>query len=453
MSSFGSVESVEQSSAATLLPSSDMDVVQAPVKESWEHFNNRQRWALVFILFLIASSGAIDRAVMAILLEPIKQELHVSDTALGLLTGVAFGILYAILGMPIARYADRGDRRLLITVSVALWSIFTVGCGFARSFLQLFLMRIGVGVGEAGGTGAPLMSLLSDYFPPHHRARAVGVIQMSTVIGAVLGLIVGSVITQYYGWRTTFIAAGLPGVLLALIAGFALREPRARTAFAVSNTGGETLGQAFRVLIKKPTFMNATLAFLCFNFVANGALSFSAAYVVRVLHKPVAESGLASGILSIVSVLAGNAMGGVLADRLSKRDMAWLCRIPGYGMIITFPFYAAAFLVHGLISYITLSTIAAVVMLGSLPPIITTLLVVVGKPRRATGFTIAQMSASILGVTAGPIVTGMLSDGLAHFIGPVEGLRWAMVLSLMAFLPTGWFMLRASRTINADLEL
>ncbi len=128
---------------------------------SWEFFNDRQRWLLVIVLFLVSSCGAIDRAIIIILLEPIKLEFHVSDTALGLLSGVAFGTFYAILGVPLGRYADRGDRRLLITASVGLWSILTTACGWVGSFLHLFLMRIGVGIGEAGGTGPPVMSLIA----------------------------------------------------------------------------------------------------------------------------------------------------------------------------------------------------------------------------------------------------------------------------------------------------
>lgn len=452
MSASGSVEAPECSSFDAPPIGSDAGAAP-PQRNSWDHFNGRQRWMLVFVLFLIASSGAVDRGIIAILLEPIKREYHLSDTALGLLTGVAFGIFYAILGLPIARYADRGDRRLLISVSVGLWSLFTAACGWSRSFLQLFLLRIGVAVGEAGGTGAPSLSLLADYFPPEKRARAVGVINMSTISGAVLGLIGGGVVNQYYGWRATFLAAGAPGVVLALIAWLALREPRAKSGAPIVSAGGESLTTALRALIRKPTFVNTALAYLTFNFLANGALVFSAAYTQRVLHVSTADAGLATGLPSTVGVLAGNVVGGLMADKLSQKDMAWLCRIPGYGMLLTFPFYVVAFLAPNLIGFTVLSAIAGTIMIGTLPPIVTTMLVVVGPTRRATGMMLSQLLSSLVGVTAGPIVTGMLSDLLSRSMGLAEGLRWALILSLFAFLPTAWFMLRAGRTIRADLEI
>jgi MFS family permease len=430
-----------------------MDVLGPPKANSWDFFNDRQRWMLVFVLFLISSSGAIDRAIVAILLEPIKQEFHVSDTALGLMTGAAFGILYAILGLPLGRYADRGDRRLLITVCVGLWSVFTAACGWSRSFLQLFLFRIGVGIGEAGGTGPPVMSLLADYFPPERRAKAVGFVTMSTISGAVVGLIAGGYVAQYYGWRTTLIASGLPGLVLAGIAWLALRDPRTRPGFPLPSSDGEGVMDACRALIRKPTFINAVLALTVFNFLANGPLTFDAAYVIRDLHVGIAESGLASGLIALVYITAGNIIGGILTDRLSRRDIRWLCKVPGYGMLAVFPFYAAAHLVSTLMAYTIFSAIAGTIMFGILPPIIASLLAVVGAQRRATGYAIALMVSNLVGVTSGPVVTGMLSDHIGHFVGSEQGLRWGIIVTLLAFYPTGWFLLRAARTIRADFEI
>jgi len=421
-------------------------------RNTWDAFNERQRWMLIFVLFLVLSSGAIDRTIVSIVFEPIKQEFHVSDTALGLMTGVAFGIFYAILGVPIGRYADRGDRRLLITVSVAVWSILTAACGWARSFLQVFLLRIGVAAGEAGGSGAPLMSLLADYFPPERRAKAIGLVQTSTISGAILGLIAGGYVAQYYGWRTTFILAGLPGLLLAAIAGLALREPRTHHNLVLPDPGGESTLDALRALTKKPTFIYTILAQTCFTF-ATSALIFEQSYVTRVLHVGVAETGLATGVLSIGSIIFGNAIGGILSDRLAKRDITWLCRLPGWGMMITFPFYVVSHLVPSLLGYTLLSGIAATFMVGVLPAMVSGMLAVVGAARRATGFAIAMLFTNLVGLTLGPILTGMLSDHLALTIGPAEGLRWAIVLALSTFYPTGWFMLRAARTIEADFEI
>lgn len=423
-------------------------------ENTWELFNKRQRAMLLLVLFLVGSSGAIDRAVVAILLQPIKQAFHVSDTALGLMTGLAFGILYAILGVPLGRYADRGDRRLLIAASVGLWSIFTAACGRVHTFFQLFLLRIGVGIGEAGGTGGPAISLLSDYFPPERRAKAIGFVQMSTVTGAIGGLVAGGYVAQHYGWRATFMVMGVPGIVLAAIAWLTLRDPRARHGFrAVSTAGtGESTWDAIRVLIKKPSFINITLALVAFWFVSNGPLVFDQAYIMRVLHLGIATTGAITGFVSVASIITGNMIGGILADRLARRDITWLCKLPAYGLMVLFPFYAAAHLVPTITGYSLLSSFGATIMLGSLPAMMAALVAVVGTARRATGFAIAFLVANLVGMTFGPLLTGVLSDHFAHSIGPAQGLRWAIIALLAGFFPAGWFMLRAARTIRADCE-
>ena len=453
MSGFGEVAVSDQSAPTTPAARAEPDVPGKPVTSSWELFNERQRWTLVIVLFLVSSSGAIDRAIVAILLEPIKQEFHVSDTALGLMTGFAFGILYAVLGVPLGRYADRGDRRLLITASVGLWSVLTAACGWVGSFFQLFLMRIGVGIGEAGGTGPPVMSLIADYFPPDRRAKAIGFVQMSMLTGAVLGLIAGGYIAQYYGWRTTMLVSGLPGIVLAAIAWLALREPRTVPGFPVTYREPERLMEALRALIKKPTFVYATLAYTVFQAVALGPLVFDAAYVIRDLHIGLADSGLASGLIDLVTVAGGSMAGGALADRLSKHNIVWLCKLPGFGMMALFPFYALAHLVPTLMGYTIFSTIAGVILFAVLTPLIASVLAVVGAKRRATGYAIVLMVANLVGMTLGPVITGELSDHIGHFYGPEAGLRWAIILTLAAFVPTGWLMVRASRTITADFEI
>jgi MFS family permease len=263
----------------------------------------------------------------------------------------------------------------------------------------------------------------------------------------------GGYVAQYYGWRTTMIVSGLPGLVLAAIAWFALREPRTLAGYPVAHAEDEGLMDALRALIRKPTFVNATLAFTVFAALANGPLTFDAAYVIRDLHVGIADSGLIAGLVDLVTVIAGNMIGGVLADRLSRRDITWLCKLPGYGMMLIFPFYAASHLVPTLMGYTILSSIAGTIMFGILTAIIASILAVVGARRRATGYAIMLMVSNLVGVTLGPVVTGLLSDRIAHWYGPEQGLRWAIIVTLLAFYPTGWFMLRAARTIRADYEI
>jgi MFS family permease len=249
------------------------------------------------------------------------------------------------------------------------------------------------------------------------------------------------------------IVSGLPGLVLAAIAWFALREPRTLAGYPVPHAADEGLMDALRALIRKPTFVNATLAFTVFNALANGPLTFDAAYVIRDLHVGIADSGFIAGLVDLVTVVAGSMIGGVLADRLSKRNITWLCKLPGYGMLMIFPFYAASHLVPTLMEYTILSSIAGTIMFGVLTAIIASILAVVGAKRRATGYAIMLMVSNLVGVTLGPVVTGLLSDRIGHWYGPEQGLRWAIIITLLAFYPTGWFMLRAARTIHADYEI
>ena len=263
----------------------------------------------------------------------------------------------------------------------------------------------------------------------------------------------GGWIAQQYGWRATFLATGLPGVALAAIAWLALRDPRTQHGFKVTQVTEESAMDAVRVLIRKPTFVNITLALTSFWFVSLGPLVFDQAYIMRVLHLGIATTGAVTGVVSVAAIVAGNMVGGILADRLARRDITWLCKMPAYGMMALFPFYVGAHLAPGLTGYTLLSSFGATIMLGCLPAMMAALVTVVGAARRATGFAIAFMIGDLIGMTSGPVLTGMLSDHLAHSLGPAQGLRWAIITLLLPIFLAGWFLLRAARTIRADFEL
>jgi MFS family permease len=220
-----------------------------------------------------------------------------------------------------------------------------------------------------------------------------------------------------------------------------------------NTTTGESTGDAIRALIKKPTFVNITLALTAFWFVSLGPLVFDQAYTMRVLHLGIATTGAVTGAVSLASIIAGNMVGGILADRLARRDITWLCKLPAYGMMALFPFYAGAHLVATLTGYTLLACAGATVMLGCLPAMMAALIAVLGTARRATGFAIAYMIGNLIGMTSGPVLTGMLSDHLAQSLGPAQGLRWAIITLLLPIFLASWFLFRAARTIRADFEL
>ena len=186
--------------------------------------SDRYRYYVLALLICVGICSWIDRNIFSILLQPIKQEFHFTDTQLGLLGGIAFGLFYATVGLPIAWLADRYNRRKIITIALALWSVMTACSGLANGFGSLFLARVGVGLGEAGGS-PPSQSLVSDYFPPERRAFAMGILFMYIPLGFMFGFLIGGWINQFFGWRAAFMVVGLPGLALALLVRFTLKEP------------------------------------------------------------------------------------------------------------------------------------------------------------------------------------------------------------------------------------
>lgn len=177
--------------------------------------STRERWWVLFVLTTIYASNYVDRQILAILLTPLKAEFQVSDTALGLLAGAAFAIFYATLGVPIALIADRASRKTIIAISLTLWSGLTAACAAARSFTDLLWLRVGVGIGEAGGSPASI-SMISDLFEPERRSTAMAIYSLAVPLGGVVGLIVGGFVAEAYGWRAAFLAVGAPGLLLTV---------------------------------------------------------------------------------------------------------------------------------------------------------------------------------------------------------------------------------------------
>lgn len=420
-------------------------------RNTWDLYGPAQRRTFLFVLFLTGTSNYADRNVIGVLLEPIKAEFGVSDTMLGLLTGLAFAIFYVTLGLPIAWMADRGNRQRIITWSLTVWSIMTVMCGMAQNFWQLALARVGVGAGEAGAI-PPAQSLIADYYPPTERAGALGFYMMSSMAGYILGMVIGGWTAQHYGWRTAFIIIGLPGLLLALATKFFLREPRLQTGFAVSPEKSEPARQSIKLLFAKPAYRNIVYALILYFLMAYGALVFMTSFMIRVHGLTVAEAGGLYGAMAAVSAVIGSLGGGKLADILGRRDISWIARLPGLGLIVAVPLYIAAFWTGSLIVMAAISLVTGILLSGIVPPIFAALHAVCGSARRAMAVALAFFFANLVGLGCGPLMAGALSDHLAGIYGPSEGLRYALMLTTLTFLPAGWFMLRASRHLAADLE-
>lgn len=422
-------------------------------RNTWDLYSGPQRWTYLGILFLVSTSNYVDRNIITVLVEPIKAEFGASDAMMGLLTGLAFAVFYATLGIPVAQMADRGNRKHVIAIALTVWSVMTTLSGLAQNFWHLALARVGVGAGEAGAI-PPAQSLIADYFRPELRARALGIFMMAAMAGYVLGLVLGGYIAEHYGWRAAFLIVGPPGVALALVVHFLLKEPRLKPEFAISKEARESAWGAFRALAGTPSYVLIVLGLVLYFLVAYGALVFSVSFMMRVHGMSLSEAGGAYGLVSSVGAVIGTLAGATLTDLLSKkRGLPWAALVPGIGLIVSLPLQSAAFLADSVLAMMALMLLASCLFSAAVPAMFAALHLVCGSKRRATAVAIALFFANLFGLGLGPPITGVLSDMFAGAYGPGEGLRYALLIMCVALAPAGFFMLRAAKHLKADLEV
>lgn len=413
-------------------------------------YSPARRWLFLAILFLVGTSSSVDRVVISVLLEPIKQEFQVSDTMLGMLSGLSFALLYSVLGLPIARLADRGDRKLLITAAITVWSGMTALCAAAGTFWQLLIARIGVGVGEAGAT-PPAQSLIVDYFPIASRARAIGIFATSGTAGYLLGLSLGSQLVTAFGWRMTLLAFGVPGLVIAAIVYFVLDEPRCRRGVAANAVAPEDFMTSIRKLASKPSFVRLLIGFTIYHFAAYGSLVFVPSYMTRVIGSPIADAGLYFGLTSALAVLIGSLAGGSLCDLLVRRDKRWIAWFPAAGYALAAVPSTLMFLIDDMTTFLFVSTLSGILLYASLPAAFAAVHAVCGSARRATAIALVLFFGNLLGFGLGPVITGALSDLFSAWMGPT-GLRYALLLVMLLTVPTSVLMFRAAKWVPQDIE-
>jgi MFS family permease len=397
-----------------------------------------RRYALGF-LFVSYTLNFLDRQVVTILAEPLKLDLHISDTQLGLLTGLAFGLVYCGFGLPIARLADRFNRVWIIGGSLTVWSVCTILCGRAANFPALVVARVGVGVGEAGAAPAS-MALIADYTPREKRASALAFYTMGAPIGGLLGMALGGVIADAYGWRTTFLIAGLPGLLLGVVAFATLKETRQGPAAAPAQLG---LGAVFRHLRHARTFWLMSFASAARSFLLYGQAPFLGVFFLRV-HGPqvaalgaqvglksVGVVGIALGLVSGVFGAVSNWLGGLIADHYAARDLRAYGAVPAIAALAPIPFCVAAFMVHSV--PLALALLIPGNLLGGLwfGPVLSSIQGLVPREMRATASSISMFIMNIIGLGLGSLVVGTMSDmfNVDFGLGSAEGVRWALIVS------------------------
>lgn len=418
--------------------------------QPFQLYTPARQWSLLAVLFLVSTSNYVDRNIISVLLEPIKAEFGVSDTLLGLLTGISFALFYATLGIPVARWADRGNRKTIITLSLTIWSLMTALCGLAQSFWQLALARVGVGAGEAGAL-PPAQSLIADYFGPTRCGRALAIFMSSSMCGYLLGFVAGAHIATSYGWRAAFLIVGLPGLALAVLVHFVLHEPRTLPQFRPTPGSQEPIGATFRALLAKRAFVYLLIAMVIYFLIAYGAIVFLPSYMVRVLKVPLAEVGTAYGAVSAVASIIGSLLGGFMIDRLSKRNLAWLGWMPAAGLALCWPLYEAMLLAPTFTMALIFAGLAGLALNAAVPAMFTCLHAICGSARRAMSVAVVFFFANLIGLGLGPIIAGALSDAFSAIHGPV-GIRYALLIVMTLLLPCAWLLVMSGRHVATDIE-
>jgi MFS family permease len=442
----------------------------APTADGFAGYGTKSyRGFVLAMLLLVYTFNFIDRVAIDILQEPIKKEFGLSDFQLGLLKGAAFAILYTLLGIPLARLAERANRVTILSVCVGLWSIFTALCGMAGNFLQLAAARIGVGIGEAGCT-PPAQSIIADYFPANRRATALSIYSMGIHFGSMTAAIGGAWIATEFGWRWTFIVLGVPGVLLALIVKLTLREPPRAAATLATPTFGETL----KVLGNKPAFWHMAMAGAITSFVGYGVGGFNIPFLMRVHELPLLQASQMSGIVFGSFAALGTFLSGFLADRMSRRHPNALAWLPALGLFVATPLYLAAYFMPSLTFAAALIVVGVIGHYFYLGPMYTVTSSVVAPNMRATAVAILLFVVNMIGYALGPPFVGAVSDfaansalaaqglnidicrhpaesqAVACAAGQAQGIRIAMAVGVCFFLWAAVHYLMVGRTLQRD---
>lgn len=433
---------------------------------------------VILALFVVYTFNFIDRQIVAVMQEPIKAYFGLSDLQLGLLTGPAFALLYAVLGLPIAYLADRWNRVSIIAIALAVWSGFTALFGLVNSYLMLFLMRVGVGIGEAG-CSPPAHSLISDYVPPRKRAGALSVYSLGIPIGSVLGILITAIlyrsVADYYetygapeylaaigadvAWRVPFLLIGIPGVILAIVLKMTVKEPpRGRFDGAAQDGSKSSLGDVVRALSRKPSFWYLAFAAAIASLVGYGLFPWLLSYFIRIsLAAGVApQDALANAAIPYSFVIGGGGFigtlaGGYLTDRFSGKWLGAYMAIPGAALLISLPFYFVSLSIPpNWLAFLLLGIASA---LGSMwyGPVWAVAQNLVKPSMRAMAPAVLLFIINIIGLGMGPPAVGALSDFFREAYGD-QALRYAIMAIAGMIVPAAALFLLASRSVARDWE-
>lgn len=423
-----------------------------------------KQYMLVMMMAILASNY-VDRYVLGLLLQEIKVDLSLSDTQLGLLSGFAFALFYSLMGVPIARWADRGDRVLIISIATGAWSVAVAFCGMAGTFLQLLAIRVCAAIGEAG-FAPPSHSLIADYFRREERAKAISIFKLGIPLGVIVGYMSAGWLNEAYGWRATFILMGSPGVVLAILTYTTLREPRrtsshralaARSENSITATGTPPIShdEGFRAVVRtlraNRTFCHLTISYALVLLFGHGIGKWQPSFFIRSHGMETGQLGTWLALVNGGAGLVGIYLGGFLASRYAVNNER-----------LQLKFMAATYFCFGVLAttiYLVPDRYSAFALMAVLfaggyavtPPLFATLQTLVPDRMRATSLAIVYLVANLFGAGLGPLFAGLLSDLLRPTLG-VESLRYALVALCPGYILAGWHLWRAQTTVTGDLE-
>jgi predicted MFS family arabinose efflux permease len=417
------------------------------------------RFYVLGLLTLVFIINFIDRQVLSVLIEPIKRDLRLTDTQLGLLSGLAFALFYVSFAIPVARLADLKSRRNLITVCMIIWSSMTALCGAAANFTHLLMARIGVAIGEAGCV-APSHSVISDYFRAEDRPAALSIYSAGAAIGIFLGLLGGGWLAESLGWRQALVIIGLPGILVALVVLFTLREPARGMSLGMSLNAGMTAAPAdassrspfwadLFSLVRRRTLVLIALAGGFQSMVTYGVATWLPAFFMRVHEMTPSRAGATLAVINGLVAGLGSIVGGVATAYLSRRDRRWLLWVPVITVVLSTPLYAFAVLSSSIPGSLTALTPAAFLGMMYVGPALAATHGVAGVALRATGVALTLFVSNLLGIGGGALLVGVVSDA---FIAaePTVSLRYGLLAVLLANVPAIIGYLLAAKTLRND---
>jgi predicted MFS family arabinose efflux permease len=405
----------------------------------------------LLILTAIGTINFVDRQLLSVLAEPIRKELHLSDTQLGLLTGLSFALFYGIIGVPAAMLADRTNRVRLVACACTVWSVFTGACGFATNFWHLALARFGVGIGEAGGT-APSLSILADYYPPHQRPAIIGLFTVNGPLGVFVGASFGGWAAAQYGWRGAFVGIAVIGVVAALILYLVVREPvRGQLDPPPTNPDAPRTGlmDTVRLFLSKPTLSLLLLASGLAAFVSNGMLNWIPAYLMRVQDMPLSEVARWFGPAAGICMGLGIWGGGAVVNWAGRKSLKAYAYVPALALLICAPTFTLAVMANSWQASLALMLVPMICCTSFVAPALALVQNLAPVSARATATALLLLSFNIVGLGGGPLAVGVLSDALTA-AQVVDPLRFALIgLAPVGLIGAGLYF-AVSRVVARD---